>query len=105
MILLFFSCETAEVDRSEPPRSAEPTKSSQTVVLAVPNDCPHLIVDVVTNSETNIVLSCFDGAIRTYFSDQHAPALVKQNEPTADGRLVIEYVQMDFSEHQASRTR
>ncbi len=105
MILLFLSCQTSEVDRPEPPLSAGPTKSSQTVVLAVPNDCPHLIVDVVTDHESNIVLSCFDGVTRTYFSDQRAPALVKQNEPTADGRLVIEYVPMDFIARQASLTR
>ena len=90
VLSVFAACSPA----SESPPVASPViaSASQTWTVAVPDDCPHLIVDVVSEHEPTLVAACFTDSERTYFANRRGPPVGTKNEPDVPTRLVIEYV-------------
>lgn len=72
-----------------PPAPAADPIPVSTITITVPSNCSHLILDVDSKRESDLMVACFSGSERTYFKNERGPPL---GTPTGDGqRLVISY--------------
>lgn len=89
LALVIFSCASPV---SVPPVAspAEPTKTDA-LILVVPADCPHLIVDILSRETSDITIACFNGSsMRTFLDRQTGPPLgTFAADP--NGRVSVEY--------------
>gem|GEM_PF-6049959 len=79
MIVTVLACATAPLAVREDP----PQEAVNLIAVAVPVDCPHLIVDVVMSDQADITVACFSQGTQTYFSREEHPLFCEsEGEPT-----------------------
>lgn len=90
LILVSLACETPQAVVSEAPLVL-PTEVVNTITIKVPSDCPHLIVDVMTTTHTNMTVACFSHETRTYFFHEEQPCCAHDEQPR-ETQLTLQYV-------------
>lgn len=58
-----------------PSETTAPVPPPPPLVVVVPANCSHMIIDVDSTDESSLVIACFDGSNRTFFTNQHGPPL------------------------------
>lgn len=94
MLAALFGCDSP----SPLPEPSVPTivlPAAPTTVIAIPSDCRHLIVDIQSDEEADMVIGCFDETSRTYFTHQHGPSFATDPGSGDRRQLVIKFVDRD----------
>lgn len=97
MILLLLACATgAPSEAPTTPTTSSPTVTTETLTVRVPSDCPHILVDVISGSTSNVTVACFDQySTRTYFENYQSVPIGVAADRTLQDRLVVEFSSRD----------
>ncbi|NBS41296.1 hypothetical protein EBS80_01390 [bacterium] len=90
--VLFAACAAPAPSAAE---VVPPAPPERTLTLAVPNDCPHLMVAEIFSEDgaSDVTVACFDAySNRTYLRNAKGPPVGIKNEPDVPTRLVVELV-------------
>lgn len=94
--VLLVACVTATPPVPVPAPVADPVPAP-TITVVVPSNCSHLILDVNSSHESDLMIACFSGSERTFFKNERGPPL---GMPTGDGRQLV----ISYSGHDADRS-
>lgn len=97
-LVVSLACETDPAVVSEVPL-APPSVVVNAILVSVPSDCSHLIVDIMMTDQADISVACFDDVTRTYFFHEEQP-LYCADEGSHETQLSLQYV--DDSLHLSS---
>ena len=91
LLIFALACPTA------PPPAKEVTDPSpddvvNTITIKVPADCPHLIVDVLTDETADITVAYFSGGTRTYFAHEEQSLVCVSVDALQEQSLIIQSV-------------
>lgn len=94
MLAFLLACVTAAppAPKTEP----VPEPAGETVTVRVPSDCPHIIVDIVSGTTSDVTVACFDRySGRTHLENHQAVPIGVAADPARKDRLVVEFVPRD----------
>lgn len=106
MLVFLFACATSvpTAPTSATVPAPVPDPPGETMTINVPPDCPHVIVDIVSDDTSDVTVACFDRySGRTYLESYRAMPIGVFADPVRKDKLVIEFWPRDEPVRAAAR--
>lgn len=68
---------------------------SNVFTLVVPADCAHVIVDILSDTDSDVTVACFRGSDRTFLANERGPPLGRPNDPNVAQQFVLSYLTVE----------